>query len=201
MQLNANSYYFSSGSHLWDSDAPSMCFNAAKSWFLGWYSEPDKDGHVLVEPKLGNWEGRLTGIDAYLNNENYNDEDYKVVLKIQTDEEESSDYPDLYVMYNRKQGINSEVQGFADKVTIVSQYREAGAQSWVEGSLDASAGSNFFRQSNFDNTGLDLIIQVCYIIEDNPYPDYAKVIVYLDNEKNKLECDDPSPSLSRLNWN
>lgn len=190
-----------SGSHLWDNDAPRMCFNAAKSWFLGWYSEDGKDGHELIQPKLGNWKGRLTGVDAYLNNANYNDQDYKVVLKIETQEEDSEEYPDLYVMYNRKQGINAEVQGFEDKVTIVSQFREAGAQSWVEGSLDGSPGNNVFQQSNFDNTGLTLIIKVCYTIEDGPNPDFAMVLVYLDNDKNQLECHDPNPTLSRINWN
>lgn len=178
-----------------------MCFNAAKSWFLGWYNEEGKNGHELILPELGNWEGRLTGIDAYLNNENYNDQKYKVVLKIETSEEESTEFPDLYVMFNRKQGVNSEVQGFPDKVNIVSQFREAGAQSWVEASLDEKPGSNIFRQPNFDNTGFDLVVQVCYVIFDNPFPDYAKVIVYLDNDKNRLECEDPNPTLSRLHWN
>jgi hypothetical protein len=40
---------------------PRMCFNAAKSWKLGWY----EDKAVIVSPSTSSWSGRLMGISDY----------------------------------------------------------------------------------------------------------------------------------------
>lgn len=165
-----------------------MCFNAAKSWYLGWYNDTDKQGHDLIQPMSRSWAGQLTGIDAYNKNAEYTDDLFRVVLKIETTHEQTQDFPDLYVMYNRKQGVNKEVQGFGDKVTVVSQEREAATQSWLIATLDNDDGTDTFRLPNFDGTGLDLVIKVCDLVYEHPSPDYAQVVVYLDDNEHRLEC-------------
>lgn len=165
-----------------------MCFNAAKSWYLGWYNDPNKQGHHLIQPTSSSWSGMLTGIDAYNNNRDYTDELHRVVLKIETANELTQQFPDLYVMYNRKQGVNKEVVGFGDKVTVVSQEQESAAQSWLVATLDNDDGTDTFRQSNFDGTGRDLVIKVCNLVYEHPSPDYAQVLVYLDDNQNRLDC-------------
>ena len=47
-----------------------MCFNAAKSWYTGWYTEAGKEGHEDLNhfDTPGQWwKGKLVGIDDYLN--------------------------------------------------------------------------------------------------------------------------------------
>merc|ERR1719343_558720 len=40
---------------------PQMCFNGAKSFIMGWYS----DGHVTVNSQFTSFSGKLIGIDDY----------------------------------------------------------------------------------------------------------------------------------------
>lgn len=177
------------GAHLYEWDAPEMCFNGAKSWYLGWYNDDEKQGHQLVRPLEGSWSGKLTGINDYIHSSSYNDQEFKVVLKIEALHETTVDYPDFYVMFNRKEGMNKGVQGFGDMVTVVSQHKEWGAQSWLDGTLDGANGSNTFRHQNFDDSGFPLVIQVCDITFNSVTLDYATVIVYLDADGYRLSCD------------
>lgn len=119
------------GAHIYADDVPQMCFNGAKSWYFGWYS----DHHKAIDPRNGHWNGKLVGIDDYLKKQTSKNE-HTVVAKIGT----------LFVMYNRKEGINSEVAGDGDTVTIVEQ---AGPQqqSWKRAALTES--STPFRQRNW----------------------------------------------------
>jgi hypothetical protein len=97
-------------------------------------------------------------------------------------------------MYNRKKGINSEVAGYGDTVTIVSQIGD-NSQSWFEASLTESTGVH--RVSSWEDTGKALVIQVCERV--NGLIDYARVLVYLEDGVNDLSCDMPtsSPTQSR----
>ena len=91
-----------------------MCFNAVKSWWLGWYSEPGKEGHEYLYSmdKPGEfWRGKLVGIDDYLNDK-FDEKEHKVILRIG---------PVLFMMFNRKKGVNDGVQSYGDKVVIVKQ--------------------------------------------------------------------------------
>lgn len=146
------------------------------------------------------WAGRLTGIDEYIHNKDYSDQEYKVVLKIETNNEDEDAFPDLYVMFNRKQGVNKSVQGFGDKVNIVTQANEWGTQSWLVDTLDDDDGTDTFRQSNFDDSDLDLVVKVCGLVYEHPMPDYARVLVYLDDDKQRLDCESAFPNTPVVQW-
>ena len=73
-----------------------MCFNAAKSWQLGWYASMNSVFNAADRA----WSGRLIG-QVDMENPNTNP-DSKVLVKLNT----ASD-TDYYVMFNRKAGVNS----------------------------------------------------------------------------------------------
>ena len=91
-------------------ESPLMCFNAAKSWRLGWY----EDRHVSINLENGEglaWKGSLYGVDDY----GTEAEDSAVVAQIETLGEEN-----IYFMYNSKKGINKGTMEYGDHVVIVS---------------------------------------------------------------------------------
>ena len=88
-------------------DTPLMCFNAAKSWQLGWYA----DKAVTVTPFASGFSGRLMGIADYQHPAGYN-----VLVKIETGQD-----TDYYLNFNRKKGINSGTLEGGDKVMITRQ--------------------------------------------------------------------------------
>jgi hypothetical protein len=92
-------------------DQPKMCFNGAKSWFLGWYDDRHKKFDPLTDVILIG--AKMVALDDYLTGKTTSA--HAVVLKIVTDATEADDY---YVMYNRAKGVNEEVQEYADQVTI-----------------------------------------------------------------------------------
>jgi hypothetical protein len=158
-----------------------MCFNAAKSWDFGWYSSR----HVVINPTNGYFHGLFIGIDDFLNT--VTSSNYNVVGKV----------GDYYLMYNRKKGVNSQVQGDGDTVTIIRQ-PSSGSVSWNEGQLIEASGSDTFVKAGWGGTGKDLVIKVCE--RRFGTPDYARVLVYLSNVPKS--CNDPliqaGPILSLL---
>ena len=99
------------GAHIYENDGPRMCFNGAKSWFFGWYSE--RGGHVEIQDS---WHGKLAGIHAYLENETTEGE-HSVVARVGPSTTDNH----LYLMFNRKEGVNDGVAGDGDMVTVVEQ--------------------------------------------------------------------------------
>jgi hypothetical protein len=88
-----------------------MCFNAAKSWQLGWYS--DKTVELSPFPTAAvSWSGALVGIAEY----NITSPSDIVLIKIKTGTGE-----DYYINFNRKTGINSETQEGGDQVLVAKQ--------------------------------------------------------------------------------
>jgi len=164
------------GKPSYEDDAPRMCFNAAKSWYFGWYS----DRHVEVTPTSGSMVLNMISIDGYLDGHATSDDQYTVARIVESQQE------DLFIMYNRAEGINSEVLGFRDQVTII---RQAGpmCKSWFQVGLglDGIVPSNY-TESNWNGSGNDLIVKIC----DQEYgsPDYARIIVYLEGV-NDISCD------------
>jgi len=60
-----------------------MCFNAAKSWFTGWYTEAGKEGHQdlnFFDTPGQWWKGKLVGIDDYLN-DMFDENEHRVVAR------------------------------------------------------------------------------------------------------------------------
>ena len=142
-------------------DKPLMCFNAAKSWQLGWYS----DRHVAVNPLTAGWSGRLVGISDYVSFVGD-----AVLVKINT-----SNVTDYYVNFNRMAGINSGTREGGNQVMIVSQGREGSgySQSLLLAKLDAG---NQVVITNFDDTPFDVVIKVAEI-NLSATPAYADIII------------------------
>jgi hypothetical protein len=106
----------------WADESPKKCFNAAKSWASGWYS----DRHETVSTSISkNLQLQLVGVDDYVN-DRFTSDQQRVVVKIGTN---------LYMMYNRAKGVNAETGGYEDKVVIVQQTSETGSTSWVRAAL------------------------------------------------------------------
>jgi len=166
------------GAHTYDNDTPHSCFNAAKSWQFGWYS----DRHMNVIPTSSNFQGKLISIDDYVKKK-ANANDQKSIIRVKASGEK-----DLFLIYNRAKGINADVPAHRNQVTVVEQIAD-GQPSWVKKAL--SAGDTYF-VTNWSRSGKRLIIKVCDIVTG--VPDYASVIIYLENQ-NDLRCDsDPSPA-------
>jgi hypothetical protein len=127
------------------------CFNAAKTYYLGWYS----DYHGEVNPTSSSFSGELVGVNDAGNNEISSDQN--VVVKIS-----DSGATDLFLMYNRVEGVHNFLRNvyYQDKIVVVEQSEEA-EQSWVAAVLDQG---DTYSQSNWAGTGNALKIKVCLTI-------------------------------------
>lgn len=117
------------------------------------------------------------GVDDYLNSQTTANEHF-VVARIGT----------LFALYNRKEGVNGQVAGDGDTVTVVEQDGPQ-KQSWKRAAL--TEGSTPFRQRNWDGTNKNLVIQVCE--RSFGTPDCARVLVYLEGSSNPT-CADKTQS-------
>ena len=141
-----------------------MCFNAAKSWQLGWYSDKSYE----VSPQNGKFTAHL---DAFVDYNSVQANEY-VLLKVDT----------KYVIYNKQKGINSETQEFADKVTVTDMAEE-GELSYVLAYLDAG------QKYSYSGSNGNVVIEVCLMTSSGGV-DKAKVSIYL--EKAGSGCADPA---------
>jgi len=113
------------GSHNGNDDAPQLCYNAAKSWNLGWYE--DQNGHEELFP-YSSWEGNLVAAPDYIEKikgKGNPGNAYRAVIKIGT----------FYIQFNRKK---HPTIGFLpediDKVAVVEQPTQLlGTTSWKVG--------------------------------------------------------------------
>jgi len=160
-------------------EGPRMCFNAAKSWYFGWYD----DRHITVNTNLIT-EGKMISIDDYLNG--YDDDtaagdDQYTIAHVYGSSTES-----YYFMFNRKEGINAGVVQDGDKVVIINQNLSTGQSDRV---ASLSTGQQFTK-FNFGGGTSTLVIKVCNIVfETEPSIDYAHVIVDV-NEDGEVDCGD-----------
>lgn len=92
------------------SDTPAMCFNGAKSWQLGWYS----NAYAMAKPLEGAWTGSLVGVVDYDGCDS-SDGTSAVVVKVETNED-----LDYYVAFNKGGGINSGTNEGEDQVMITT---------------------------------------------------------------------------------
>jgi hypothetical protein len=126
-----------------------MCFNAAQSWQLGWYS--DKAVTLDKTNKLSHV-GVLGGISDYSDSNNI------VLVKLNNLNTGKSAYDDYYVNFNRQSGINSGTQEGGDQITVVQGGEGTG---YAETDLVAklSAGEEY-TIINFDGSGETATITV-----------------------------------------
>ena len=140
---------------------PLMCFNAAKSWQLGWYD----DKAVIVSPSSSSWSGRMMGISDY---------DHKttqiVIIKIET--ETSEDY---YINFNRKSGINRGTMEGGDRVLITRQGKDGIGYSKSK-LLAKLSSDDTYTISNFGGSTRSVQIKVNRI-STSTFPGYADVSI------------------------
>ena len=142
------------GNPLYSDDVGKMCFNAAKTWQLGWYN----DKKITVDP-LVNSDTSVTMVGvadyAVAGSNRY------VVTKIET-----GTSVDLFVAFNRATGINSQNDQADDQVTIVETGNngESYSQSFLKATL--LQGQSYVA-TNFAGSGQDLTITATAITLSN----------------------------------
>ena len=157
-------------------DGPVMCFNAPKSWQLGWY----QSRHHVFNQVDGTWNGRLIG-QVDLGNSNTQSSD-KVILKLNV----ASD-TDHCVIFNRKSGHNSGTLDGGDKVMIQSAGAEGNYAAQSELHAKLSAGGSY-TIPNYDSSGIDLVLTV-NSIDFAANPPYADISIFAGCSTDP-ECDD-----------
>ncbi len=158
-----------------------MCFNAAKTFTTGWYS----DHHSDVSPKESPYNGNLVDVNSANQGKINNQDD--VVVRVRT----PNDFDNLYFMLHRLEGITGDmfpgttptnyIQKHANKVNIVSQFYSKGTSSVAVAQL--ASGEEYIK-TNWAKSGKDLHIKVCSISDSG-----AKVITYLEGHT-FTSCDD-----------
>ena len=145
-----------------EDDTPKQCFNPAKSYELGWYSDKVVEWNPLSQ---GTWVGTIVGVSDYGNKQIANS---KVVVRIDRGGN------DLYLGYNREKGMNSGVKANGDQVTIVEEDEGYSKSNFIAG-LNPGKRKTF---SNFRNSGRTLFVD--YISTDSSRNE-AKVAIYFDD--------------------
>jgi hypothetical protein len=158
-------------------EGPRMCFNNAKNWQLGWYS----DKHATATPLTSSWSGNLVGVADYSEASGTD----TVVLKVE------GNALDYYVGFNRKAGINSGTNEGGNQVTI--QERDQGT-GYAPSKLIAKLSSgNEHTIPDFGSSGRDVVIKVTSI-DTTANPPKATVEVFqIGGCSNDSDCDDGSP--------
>lgn len=122
---------------------PVQCFNPAKNWQLGWYS----DQAITVNPFLPQgFEGTLVGITDYTFGQTPGE---YVVLKIP-----GKNGMDMFVGYNRRKLFNRGTQQGIDKILIVEQ----GKGYSESNKLRQLSPSQRYTVDNYLGSGLRLVI-------------------------------------------
>mmetsp|Transcript_16585 Transcript_16585/g.19208 ORF Transcript_16585/g.19208 Transcript_16585/m.19208 type:complete len:639 (+) Transcript_16585:91-2007(+) len=156
----------------WTDEGVKMCFNAAKTWNFGWFTQY----HKQINPNSSSLSIELVGIDDVVKNRAGQK---KLVSKVIGDENT------FYLMFNRKKGINGGVVGSRNKVVIVQQNGEGRDSIWRA----ALGHGDKWIYNNFGSTGKNLVVENCYIDYRNSdsLPDTAKVLIYIQGRDN-LSC-------------
>jgi hypothetical protein len=137
-----------------------MCFNPAKSWQLGWYS----DKRTTVDLSDGGaFNTTLVGID-----------DYQSAGKALVNVKVENGYKDLFIGFNRQTGINNGTQEAANKVTIQTQ-----ASGYSPSSLVAELAENEeYTIQNYQNSGTIAVVKVGSI-DTASTPSTATIEIFL----------------------
>eukprot|EP00547_Thalassionema_nitzschioides_P000816 CAMPEP_0194200194 /NCGR_PEP_ID=MMETSP0156-20130528/905_1 /TAXON_ID=33649 /ORGANISM="Thalassionema nitzschioides, Strain L26-B" /LENGTH=1201 /DNA_ID=CAMNT_0038925161 /DNA_START=53 /DNA_END=3658 /DNA_ORIENTATION=+ len=144
------------GNPLYGDDNGKMCFNPAKSYQSGWYTNKGGGGIVEFDPSVStSWSGTLMGVGEWKDVGDI--APHPVVVKI-----ESGTDTDFFVGFNRAAGANSQNDEADDKVTIIQTGSDGTSYSQSYRIWDGVAGQSYI-WSNWQGTGMDLIVQVTNI--------------------------------------
>ena len=153
--------------------SPQMCFNAAKSWWMGFYNDRT---FTIKNPTMEPQRLKLAGIvDYYKGISN----DYSVILRLEPSVSSLANQ-NRFLMYNRAKGFNKGTIEFRNAVTVVRQKPTELAKSNVDGYLQNDGDRHVIH--NWDNTNKKLIVKLCGTTRGSV--DYADVLVYLSDDSN-----------------
>lgn len=158
-------------------DAPHMCFNPAKSYQLGWYTEQQKFLNPLTDI-LAKTSDNSDSVEYILNGVNdfrfgtRGSEEKLVILRLK----QQNSREDFYLGFNRKVGMNSGTVENANDVIIV---KKTGGpidygQSWKISTLSAMGDS--YTINNFDGSSFDVTVQLLSMVGED-----AKLSVSVTN--------------------
>ncbi len=173
---------------VWSEEGNQMCFNAAKTWFFGWYHEQ----HETIEPTLNEMSFELVALDD-IKEDRQGAVNKTSILEIQASGSQSTN---LYVVYNRAKGVNSEVVSDRDMVVIIEQGGHTKISKW-RGAI-GPGGLSTYTQNNWDDTGNILVIEVQSISDYDPDTiDIARIKVYISDhhEENPRQFVNPLPQM------
>mmetsp|Transcript_40273 Transcript_40273/g.60406 ORF Transcript_40273/g.60406 Transcript_40273/m.60406 type:complete len:604 (-) Transcript_40273:380-2191(-) len=130
------------------SNTPAMCFNAAKSWQLGWYEGTNQ----LITISTGgvrSYVGQLSGIVNYDHVNNPNRNSNPILIKLNQNQKTNPD--DYYITFNSKRSFNSETVEGGNQVTIVRASGEG--MHYAESDLISKLSAHrSYTITNFDGT-------------------------------------------------
>lgn len=150
---------------IWSDSGSIMCFNSAKLWYFEWYS----DFHRTIDVMSEAYEGDLVGMqDIRVGNVQQGSMDF--IVKVQRGRG-----TEIFVMFNRKDGVTRGVVGSADKVVITQQNGPAAPSLWL-GDLGNSERYTF---EEWGDNNESLIVENCFI-EFNTVPAKAHIIIYVE---------------------
>ena len=138
-----------------------MCYNAAKSWQIGWYN----DRKVMLSPttQSNSYTTTVTmmGVADYQYSTNIST---PVVLKLETNTDQ-----DYFIGFNRAIGINADNKQADDEIIIVqtdSGHGEVASQSWLRATLQVGEQ---YTISNFGciGCGTHVVVKFDNIIINN----------------------------------
>jgi len=127
---------------------PSMCFNPANSFYLGWYQEQTASYDALESGDDGKL-FYLNGVNDYNPaNAGFGDEKRLIVLRLTQSGRRNWDF---YVGYNRQRGMNFETGENGNNVVIVKKFGPAGTSGRTEKIGTLSTDGTYFEIDNYNN--------------------------------------------------
>jgi hypothetical protein len=135
-------------------DGPKMCFNAAKSWQLGWYDARQytvTNGAPTATSSLA-YIGKLAGIVDYSDGANT-----PVLIKLNT-----PGTTDYYINFNAQHGFNSQTKEGGNQVTITRAGGEGNSYAESELLAKLSAGGTY-NLVDFGASGETLSVEIISI--------------------------------------
>lgn len=150
------------GNPLYGDDQGKMCYNPAKSFFLGWYDA------ITLGPSTFSWTGEVMGVGEWKNNPGA----YPVAVKIELPSISNMAY---YIGFNRAAGANSQNDEGDDLVTVTeANNADLSYQSWRQALLQA--GQEWTQYLALTN---DLLTVTVNSIDKTSVPGKASITITL----------------------
>lgn len=145
-------------------DDDRKCFNAVKSWDLGWYSA----AHKTLDPFNFVFDGQIVGVAEFDKREGRH-----AIIKISG----HNDNKDYFVSFNRMVGINAGSTEDGDKVIVHSNKVSQKTTTVSSKEKILSAGGSF-TIDNFGGSGRELHV-IVKEVSVTTLPGYAHVLILL----------------------